>query len=1383
MTPEELKIRELEMAQAEVLQQQIAEQQQQAAQYSYEQMQENSRQIQEDVRKREAELSQVGYPSEPYLPHSYSAPGVMLGDRISAVGQSVGEGFNTVGQTVSSIGESATQGFQNLTGGIVGGLGHMMSDIGAAVRPIFRTPPMGVSVGYGGYHIQTQGFLSSLAGSMGVGTTPRNMLSSEYRSALASDAGERLGYGTASALATAGGVGASVLAAKLPGVGTAGAAIGRGVGGMIGMGRAGAAIGKFGLPWLALPMAAYELGSMVSDQGLATRRRNQGFLEASSFRFAGIGSEMADPRMGRGISRDNRREIAEFLRSMDIEESLMGGEDITKILEEGTRFGLFEGFGGEIEKFKKKFTEIKDNVKEMAKVLNVSLDEGLATMKEIYGAGIDPSRARELSTFASAAGRVAGRTGSEMITLGLQGAEQFRGTGVSMEIGMRGAMMNLTAIRAARDAGFISKEAIEQAGGEEALALRRTQRQVQFAQSGEGRAYMASFFDQTTGGLNATAFEEAIVGGKDIAELARDAARNLNDPAKLIQFESQQERVASEMGKAFGGRGLQFGQWGLAMAEATYMSKYTGATTEDAFRSIMLRKGVSPQEIEAIQGEISGAGDIFKAKQKAAGFERDRLGAEEAERNRILNEVTERLSDVSKALLDVIAKPLNKMIDKMTEGVEKLSDSMEGRVRGDVSKIPSGLEAPVTEEGIRTGPQISQERKKELYSERSGALARDEMARSVLASAAVLDTDTAGAYFNLGDTPGENLQEFIEEGALGSTARHLITTTRDRSDLSMITSKKKIWVDSKGDELGYRRKKDMPPDAKQVTVYSGLTEESRALLTKRGAALGISDPDLEKLAESGRLEGVFQTAEGKPINLKAAIGMATVRGTMDPSRGLDENINALIEDMGLTTSKINPLTGEMEQAEAKLDDLTFEQQAAIVHQMRRDPRWKDLFEEARGAVTQMQSAVESGEALTYKKLGDLQENLRDKLESIYDVDLPTKAAADLGKILTLKEDLKAYRTISSEQGAGSVMKALSLDTSLSGADLEAAIQGKIKSGDFEKIVGKDIAEGIETRLSELSDEERSQLSRRDFIGMIHAEARTSSGRLQTRIEEMTGELAADVLPTLDESDTKKLNKLLLDVLPEERETLSAEEVIHAKSRLKQINQEIRDVEWGDTTKRAPLEKERLLLQVKLRGTEGVNTLADLNLLSTTLVSRQKEMAKNLYGGLLSREMIESDVSQSTVDKTRTLISSMVDSPMAMAERLTDKDKLLLGETKTGRFFLSEGEDIRKLQENITNLEAEREDVTETTFTEIFGGTRGKKMFERYEESGNIADVIGASFNEVISSSVGTQKTAGGGYVTDTALQSSVDLFQVLTDSNLATLRLLQSLHQDMKGVK
>ena len=1289
MTPEELRLYEIAQAQAAA--------QQQAAQDAQAAMESNARQIQDDISRREQALSGVGFPPEPYLPHSYSAPGIQLGDRISAFGRDAS-------QTVGNIADATVQNVQNIASGVVGGMGHLMSDIGSLVRPIFKTPTMGVAVGYGGYHVQSQGFFSSLAGSMGLGDSPDYLMNREYRAALASDAGERLGYGTAAAVGAGAGFAASMYAMKIPGVGAAGAGIGKAAGGLIGLGGAGAKIGRFAASWLAAPLLAYDAASSITD-AVAARRETSGFLEASSFRFAGAGSKMMDPRMGRGISREGRREVAEYIRGLDIEDSLLRGEDLTTILQEGTRYGLFEGAGGDLDKFKKKFKEIKDGVREMAKVLNVSLEEGLATMKEIYSAGVDPTRAVEVASIASATGRVAGRTGSEMLTLGLQGAEQFRGTGVSMEIGMRGAMMNLSAIRAARDAGLISKEAIEQAGGEEALALRRVQRQVQFAQSGEGRAFMASFFDPQAGGVNQAAFEAAISGSKDISELAQDAARNLNDPSKLIKFESQQEQMASEMGKAFGGRGLQFSQWGLAMAEATYMARHTGATTEDSFRAIMLRKGISPQELEAIQGEMKGAMNVFGASQKGAAQERDRLASEEAERNKLFFQIKERLSDVASVLTDLVAKPLTALVDKIAAGVENLSDKFEGAVVGDVSKIPTAATGGISDATVTTGPTVAQERKKELFSAKDGAMARDSTVSAAIEKSKVLDM-TRGAYWGFGPSAGGNLIDAAESGAFGGDLKDALVTVapKDRSKLAVVTGELLVWQGQ--------------GEGSKVMGYQGFYPETMEKFQRRGDILGMSDEALEQMDKAGRLDNLFQTRGGESLNIRSAIGNMVTK--LDPTADLDVTINKILQESGATGADGTLLT---------LDKLTRDQGAAIVKQLRTLPAFKERFKEARGALTKLQSGIEVGQAATYETLAEGYKALQDKIKDKYDVKLSPEAAGRLTSLLAVRENIQGYAT-------------------------EA------------------------TRLRDLASGAKTEKDRDQYM----AQAKEMDARrveLGKSLEEAAGSLMMDVLPSLEGDVIKErgLRNLIWDVTSDNRGALTPAEIAQKKGRISELYKLTSEASGEERIK---LNNERIFLEAELRGAGGGGMIADIALMSRALYDRQREMAKNLYGNILTRELITNkDLTEETVSQTRDLIGNILDRPESSAQTLSDPEKELLGKTKTGQFFLAESERISLLQQKITNLKASGEDVTESTFVDIYG-ERGKKLYESFTTSGDLAVAMSGAFEELVSSTVGVQKRSQAGYTTDTAMQSSTELFYLMTQANTATLNVLQEMYGRLK---
>ena len=964
MTPEEMKLIELEQAQSNMAAQVTEQGNKKAMQESYATMEAQNQRIREDIQKREYELQRVGMPTQPYQP-AYSSPGMTMGERVSRIGEYAGEMGQTAAQSIKTVGS-----------GVVGGLGNMMSDIGAAVRPIFKTDPMPVAIGYGGYHMQRQGLGEGLLTVMGGGQSGQDSMAMENRDVIASDVGERVGVGTMAAASTLGGITASVFASKIPLAGAAGGAIGGALGRMVGMRGALSAIGKFAVPNLILPLAGYELGSKVVD-AVQNRRETEGFLEESSFRFIGAGSDMVDPRSGKGAGREERQQISEFLRKSDIEDIMMSGEDMMNILKEGTRFGMFEGAGSDIEKFKKRFTEIKDNVREVAKTLNVSLDEGLATMKELYGAGVDPSRARDISTMAATTGRVAGRTGSEMITLGLQGAEQFRGTGVDMEIGMRGTMMNLTAIRAARDAGTISKAAIEQAGGEEALAMRRTQRQVQFSQSEEGRSYMASFFDPSTGGLNMRSFEKAM-GGDDvsIADLATQAAANLNDPSKLIKFESQQEQIASEMGKAFGGRGLQFGQWNLAMAEAKMMSDATGASREDSFRSIMLRKGISPQELEAMQGEAAAAQDVFGASQKGAQKERDRLAAEEAERNTLLTRIAGKLEVVADKLIDTVAKPMNSFVNEIAKGFETLSDTMSGLERSNVSTVATGAKGGISGGTMVSGSAEAQEVKNKIYG--ADAATRSDEVRKVLESTkGPLDLSGGGGLFRSG--AGENLEELISGGGLGESFKADLVTTSNKADLAVLTSK---------DISGFSGRSGRDRGA----TYTGLTKAGAARLESLGRVLGMTDDDLKTLEDKGRLKDKIG---GESIN--AAIGELSSLRKLDASKGIDVAINQILEEMNVK--------GPDGKTPATLETLTLDQSASIVQKLREQPEFKESFSKSREAWTQYQTGREVGRSRVMKDISEGYEAVREEISDKYrGMELSDTGLANLGRAQSLRVD-------------------------------------------------------------------------------------------------------------------------------------------------------------------------------------------------------------------------------------------------------------------------------------------------------------------------------------------------------------------------------------------
>lgn len=581
-------------------------------------------------------------------------------------------------------------------GGAGGGLQNMMTDVGRIVMPVSYSAPFRPNVGFYGTHQQNTGFFGSGAAALGFTTVPRGTQAGTYAYNAAGDFGERAGAG----LVGAGVTGMSALAMSVGLGSTIGSLGGGAIGSTVGLSGVGAAIGGF-----AAPIAAAMYGAKAVTQAVEERRQIQGFLEQSSFRFVGAGSSMADPMIGSGMNRSSRQQTAEFLRGMDVNDKSMGMGDLTQILKQGSQLGLFNG-SQDMQDFQRKFKDITESVKTVTKVLNQTLEEGMKTIADLKGVGIDPSRARSVVAQSSALGAVAGRTGQEMIGLGLQGAEMFRGTGVSMGVGFQASQMNLASVRAARDFGTLSQEAISQAGGEEALALRMSAGGLSFAQSTMGRGFGAAF--TTAGGaLNTQGFMQTMMqGGGNFLQNVQAGATNLSSPAALISFQANQAKFMSDMGSTFGGRGLEMAMLGSTAGYAEYISSATGAKKEDSFRLALLQQGKSNSEVDAYMAQIKDPNKMFKVMQAGVETTATKAKIDAMSENSGFNRIGAAVGDVFSRGVDVVARPANAFIDDVAGGMQNFTMSQVYGAQAVTTKgvdLSKNITLTAAEERQRTG--------------------------------------------------------------------------------------------------------------------------------------------------------------------------------------------------------------------------------------------------------------------------------------------------------------------------------------------------------------------------------------------------------------------------------------------------------------------------------------------------------------------------------------------------------------------------------------------------------------------------------------------------------------------------------------------------------
>lgn len=569
------------------------------------------------------------------------------------------------------------------------GMQSMFGQIGSMVRPVSYIPPARVAVGYYGQTMQQTGFLSGMGHMMGLTTVPRGTMHYDYGVRASEDFGNRMGSLGVGLLGMGGGL--AMGAAMSPAMGMVGAAAGGSLGalaGPLGM-AAGGSLGGF----LGSAFGGYALGlagaEYVNDQ-IAMRRQLNNLLEATSFRYVGAGNPMADPRFGGGMNPTSRLRATDTLRRMDFKDVMLDAGDISSILEDSSRLGLLSGTQ-DMADFERKFRDIVSGVKSVSKVLSTTLSEGLAVIKDLRSIGMDITGVHGATLQSDIVGRATGRTAHEVMNFGLQGAEIFRGTGVNMGIGFQSNLMNLTSIRAARDAGMLSQEAIAQAGGEEALGHRMTASGLQFAQSASGRGFLGAFHGP--GGFDAGAFTNNLLsGGGSYTQLGIQAAQRLGSPASVIAYDANMERFMSQVGKQFGGQGLQMGQNAEAIALARLLLG-SGATgnVSDALRYAFKSQGLGSPEIDARLAAINNAPGQFDVSMAATNATHNRMAAEESHINAPSYRLWDRAVDAMGSVFNGVTRPFDAAITGVGTGFSRFWErEVEGIVNVDVSGL-SGL--------------------------------------------------------------------------------------------------------------------------------------------------------------------------------------------------------------------------------------------------------------------------------------------------------------------------------------------------------------------------------------------------------------------------------------------------------------------------------------------------------------------------------------------------------------------------------------------------------------------------------------------------------------------------------------------------------------------
>jgi hypothetical protein len=571
-------------------------------------------------------------------------------------------------------------------------MGGGLADFGSQMRPVTYTPmAMSMQPHFGMYQIQQtlgQAGLASMgpfgAGLYAAGSAmsgfmrgglrgainapnlvPENITAYEYFNESSRSFGNRMGDAAAVGTMTAANIGAAIP------FGMAGSAIGSAMFGGAGL-AAGAAGLLGGAAAAAIPAMYINAVGDSYKENIAIQEQ----LRAGSFRFISGNSPDVDRSRGRGFSMEAQRRVANSIQDMETQDLRYSMTEYRQVLESGMQNDMFSGTR-DVKDFQDKFKGLIENVKTITSTLHTSLKEGVEVIRGFRDMGItDSGTVNSMVLRSEVMGRASGRTGMEMMAIGQQGAELFRGTGISMQRGFELNQMNVQAIRQGMEQGTLSRETVAQAGGELAFAQRQTASALSSFQTTIGRGMLMGAYNQATHSLDTGMLLQP---GSAQNMMARAAGIGASG---LMSLEARQEELISQL-SPMQMRMFDINQSSM-MAKTLVGGGYT-RSFEDAFIYAGRMRGKSIEEIKADLSFMKQDPEEYKKSQqvameavsKQAGFEdlRNRTGLGKA---------------ISNFFTGTFVNPVAQKLAGMREEVSKAVDNVSESFRGEAT-ISAGL--------------------------------------------------------------------------------------------------------------------------------------------------------------------------------------------------------------------------------------------------------------------------------------------------------------------------------------------------------------------------------------------------------------------------------------------------------------------------------------------------------------------------------------------------------------------------------------------------------------------------------------------------------------------------------------------------------------------
>jgi hypothetical protein len=648
----------------------------------------------------------------------------------------------------------ANYGLQHLAQGASSGMSALRADMGGLASLGSSMPMMGpmnmhpMTAARHGMYAQEMGFFSDISSMLGFGT-PETTTKYEYQQAAAQDFGDRVGravgfgglYATGSAASWVGGgymlaKGAST-GYRMARFGTThtsemmkameavsgnhakrvagyNAAIKSGMsatkatsavetaitGGRMVRGVAAGVAGA--IPGLAA-MMAIDAGVEAIAEDIGDRSEIMDFLEASSFRYMGASGKDLDTKYGSGFNRKARGRIAESIKQVQLNDNRYDMQELKGVLEGGTARGLFEGTQS-ADDFSAKFKELTTNLKSITRVLHQSLEEGLNTIKDLKEQGFrTPGAAYSAVVSADILATASGRTAAEMLSVGRQGAEMFRGSGINLATGsnfMQGMVSNLGM---ANNAGMLDKEALAQLGGVDRAAQLIASSSMQNMQSPMGRGILLGLTG--AGGLDASRAQSLMSGNMSIQDLIANASGNVHSVSSYVQAYNKQPAVMNELAGRAGGMGLSLASMGADVMQASAIVQASGGADSGlSVREMLMfqrtQRGIDPNQTLIELQNLEAAPEKLRRQMAAQAAEQAKL---QSEIGRDEMNVGGRISRAfERTFIHPISGPLGEMITDISEAARMKIESMGDNVRASLTGVNI-----VRKEGVDLGRTLT----------------------------------------------------------------------------------------------------------------------------------------------------------------------------------------------------------------------------------------------------------------------------------------------------------------------------------------------------------------------------------------------------------------------------------------------------------------------------------------------------------------------------------------------------------------------------------------------------------------------------------------------------------------------------------------------------